>query len=87
MSGKLFIASLTFLAASAAYASPSDMKSNGEWTRETRQVGRVTIDVYHRAPHALTGSIAPEPARRSPAGEWTRETRQVGRNTIDVYRR
>lgn len=86
MSGKLFIASLTFLAASAAYARPSDMKSNGEWTRETRQVGRVSIDVYHRTPFALTGRMA-EPARRSPAGEWTREARQVGRNTIDVYRR
>ena len=86
MSGKLFIASLTLLVAGAAYARPSDMKP-GEWTRETRQVGRVVIDVYHRAPYALTGTMA-EPARRSPAGEWVRETRQLGSKvTIDVYRR
>jgi hypothetical protein len=81
MSSKLFIASLMFLSASAVYA------SSGEWTHETRQVGnKVSIDVYHRTPYALTGSMAQEPARRS-SGEWTHETRQVGRNTIDVYRR
>jgi hypothetical protein len=87
MSGKLIIASFTLLAASAAYGSPSDMKANGEWTRKTRQVGRVAIDVYHRTPYALTGSMASEPARRS-SGELTRETRQLGNKvTIDVYRR
>ena len=86
MSKKLIIASLMLLAASAAFAGPS-----GEWTRETRQVGRVSIDVYHRAsaPYALTGTTSAEPVGHSAAGgEWTRETRQVGNKvTIDVYRR
>ena len=81
MSGKLFIASMMLLASTAAYASP------GDWTRETRQVGnKVSIDVYHRTPYALTGKVA-EPARRS-SSEWTRETRQLGNKvSIDVYSR
>lgn len=78
MSGKLFIASSIVLATSVAYASP-------EWTRETRRLPKVTVDVYHRTPYALTGTMA-EPARRS-SGEWTRETRQLPKVTIDVYRR
>jgi hypothetical protein len=89
MSGKLFIASLTLFAATAAYASPSDMKP-GEWTKETRQVGnKVSIDVYHRAPYAITGRMdTTQRARRSSDGGWTHETRQVGNKaTIDVYRR
>ena len=81
MSGKLFVASLVLLASGAAYA------STGDWTHETRQVGnKVSIDVYHRTPYALTGKMA-EPAPRS-SGEWTHESRQVGNKvTIDVYRR
>ena len=85
MSGKLFIASLTLLAAVTAFASSSDMKASGEWTRETRQLPKVSIDVYNRTPYALTGNM-PEPAKRS-SGKWTRETRQLPKVTLDVYRR
>lgn len=83
MSSKLFIASLMFLSASTTYA------STGEWTHEARQVGnKVSIDVYHREPYALTGRRAQESARSSSSGEWTHEARQVGNKvTIDVYRR
>jgi hypothetical protein len=84
MSGKLFIASLALVVATAASASTS---SEG-WTRETRQVGnKVSIDVYHRHAYALTGKMAEPTARRSEGG-WTHESRQLGNKaTIDVYRR
>ena len=86
MSGKPLIASLALFAATAAYASPSDVKSDVQWTQETRQLPKVSIDVYHRTPpYALTGRMA-EPARRS-SGEWLRETRQLPKVSIDVYRR
>jgi hypothetical protein len=84
MTGKLFIAALTLLAATASYAVPS---GNDGWTRETRQLGnKVSIDVYHRSAYALTGKMA-EPARRA-EGRLMHETRQLGSKvTIDVYRR
>ncbi len=89
MSGKIFasLICMTLLAAGAGDARPSDMKP-GDWTRETRQVGnKVTIDVYHRAPYALTGTMV-EPARRSRADKRVRETRHLGNKvTLDVYRR
>ena len=89
MSGKLF-ASLTcaaLLAGGVGYASASDARTD-EWTHETRQVGnKVTIDVYHRKPYALTGREL-EASRPSPSGEWKHETRQLGdKVTIDVYHR
>jgi len=81
MSAKLLVASLMFLSASAAFASA------GEWTHESRQLGnKVSIDVYHRTPYALTGKMAAEPARRS-SGEWVRETRHLPKVTVDAYRR
>lgn len=80
MTGKLFMASLMFLASSAAHA------GSGGWTHESHQISNeVAIDVYHRAPYALTGTTA-EPAGRS-SGEWARETRQLPKTTLDVYRR
>ena len=85
MSRTLTIAALavaTLLVSATAYAGPAR-----EWARETRQLGnKVTIDVYRRAPYALTGDV---PATTSaPSGKVTRETRQLGNKvTIDVYRR
>jgi hypothetical protein len=87
MSGKLFIAGfVALIAVASAHAGPATV-TPGTWTRETRLVGnRVTVDVFHRAPYALTGGTR-EPETRGTPGPWTRETRHVGRLTIDVYRR
>jgi hypothetical protein len=83
-----FVATLacaTLLAAGSTYASPSQAKP-GEWTRETRQVGnKVTIDVYRRAPYALTGDASV--ATPAPSGKCAVETRRVGNKvTLNVYR-
>jgi hypothetical protein len=55
---------------------------------ETRQLGgRVTFDVFHTAPYALTGGTGDSRARTLSTGAWTRETQWVGRNLIDSYSR
>ena len=76
------------IGAGTTYAGTSQT-SPGGWSRETRQLGnnKVTIDVYRRAPYALTGGMQ-ERETKKPSGRWTRETRQLGNKvTIDVYQR
>lgn len=76
------------IGAGTTYAGSSQTTPGG-WSRETRQLGnnKVTIDVYRRAPYALTGGMQEKETGKS-SGGWTRETRQLGNKvTIDVYRR
>lgn len=74
------------IGAATSYGAPPQTVPGG-WSRETRQAGsKVTVDVYHRAPYALTGGMPEKETRKS--GPWMRETRQVGgKVTVDVYRR
>jgi hypothetical protein len=75
------------IGAGTTYAGSSQPQP-GEWSRETRQIGnKVTIDVFQRAPYALTGNL-PETGASKPSHGWTHEARQVGNKvTIEAFSR
>jgi hypothetical protein len=72
----------------AATAGAASSPAPGTTHVETRQLGgRVTFDVFHTAPYALTGGMGDSRGRTLSTGECTRETQWVGRNRIDSYSR